>query len=89
MLPDLLGPDAGRSTCGSPAPTARRPTAHLILVSNNPYELDHPTGAAPGRGLDAGVLGLVTVMITDAAQASPVPRPAGRWARRRGSAAGG
>jgi diacylglycerol kinase family enzyme len=46
-------------------------TAHLILVSNNPYQLV-PTGGGLGtrERLDGGLLGIVAVTITDAGAAS-------------------
>jgi diacylglycerol kinase family enzyme len=72
MLPDLLGPDARPlDLCFTGPDGAEYQTAHLILVSNNPYQLV-PTGGGLGtrERIDRGVLGLVTVTITDAAQAS-------------------
>jgi diacylglycerol kinase family enzyme len=72
VLPDLLGPDARPlDLCFTGPDGAEHHTAHLILVSNNPYHLV-PTGGGLGtrKRLDGGVLGLVTVTITDAAQAS-------------------
>jgi diacylglycerol kinase family enzyme len=71
MLPDLLGPDAVPLDLGFTGPDGtERHTAHLILVSNNPYQLV-PFGAGVGtrERLDRGVLGLVTVAIADAAEA--------------------
>ena len=72
VLPGLLGPDARPlDLCFTGPDGAEHHTAHLILVSNNPYQLV-PTGGGVGtrERIDGGVLGLVTVMITDAAQAS-------------------
>jgi len=72
VLPDLLGPDAPPlDLCFTGSDGAEHHTAHLILVSNNPYQLV-PTGGGLGtrERIDGGVLGLVTVTITDAAQAS-------------------
>ena len=72
VLPDLLGPDARPlDLCFTRPDGAEHHTAHLILVSNNPYQLV-PTGGGLGtrERIDRGVLGLVTVTITDAAQAS-------------------
>ncbi|HEX3388252.1 MAG TPA: diacylglycerol kinase family protein [Streptosporangiaceae bacterium] len=72
VLPDLLGPAARPlDLCFTGPDGVERRTAHLILVSNNPYQLV-PTGGGVGtrERIDGGVLGLVTVMITDAAQAS-------------------
>jgi diacylglycerol kinase family enzyme len=72
MLPDLLGPGAQPlDLCFTGPDGAEQHTAHLILVSNNPYQLV-PTGGGVGtrERIDRGVLGLVAVTITDAAQAS-------------------
>lgn len=72
LLPDLLGPAARPLDLSFTGPDGvERHTAHLILVSNNPYQLV-PTGGGLGtrERIDRGVLGLVTVTITDAAQAS-------------------
>ena len=71
VLPGLLGPDARPlDLCFSGPDGAEHRTAHLILVSNNPYQLV-PTGGGVGtrERISGGVLGVVTVMITDAAQA--------------------
>jgi diacylglycerol kinase family enzyme len=72
MLPDLLGPDARPlDLCFTGPDGAEEHTAHLILVSNNPYQLVPADGGVGTRErMDRGVLGLVTVTITDAAQAS-------------------
>jgi diacylglycerol kinase family enzyme len=70
MLPDMLGPDARPfdlrylGSDGSPFSTA-----HLILVSNNPYQLDHLGGIGTRARLDQGTLGIVTLHIADAADA--------------------
>jgi diacylglycerol kinase family enzyme len=70
MLPDLLGPDATpfdlryRGPDGTPYTTA-----HLILVSNNPYQLDHLGGIGTREQLDQGALGIVALRIAGAAQA--------------------
>ena len=72
MLPDLLGPQAEPlDLCFSGPDGAERRTAHLVLISNNPYQLV-PAGGGLGtrERIDRGVLGVVTVTVTDAAQAS-------------------
>ena len=38
-------------------------------MSNDPYQLDHPGGRGTRARIDQGVLGIVTVMIADAADA--------------------
>ena len=72
MLPDLLGPEAQPlDLCFTGPDGAEQHTAHLVLISNNPYQLV-PTGGGLGtrERIDRGVLGVVTVTVTDAAQAS-------------------
>ncbi|MDA8321562.1 MAG: diacylglycerol kinase family protein [Actinomycetota bacterium] len=70
LLPDLIGPAAVPPDLrfAGPGGTAFR-TAHLILVSNNPYQLAHPGGRGTRQHLDTGRLGVVTAQVTDAADA--------------------
>ena len=44
-------------------------TAHLILVSNNPYQLAHPGGRGTRERLDTGLLGIVAAQVSDAVDA--------------------
>lgn len=70
LLPDLLGPDATPLDLRFEGPTGGRfETAHLILVSNDPYQLAHPGGRGTREHLDKGLLGIVMVQVTDAADA--------------------
>jgi diacylglycerol kinase family enzyme len=70
ILPDLLGPDATQLDLSYTGPDgAAHHTAHLILVSNNPYQLQHLGGRGTRPRLNGGVLGIVAVMIADAADA--------------------
>ena len=70
MLPDLLGPDATQLDLRYAEPDGEaRQTAQLILVSNNRYQLDRLGGRGTRPQLDGGTLGIVAVMIADAAQA--------------------
>ena len=70
MLPDLLGPDAAPLDLRFTGPDGTGyPTAHLILVSNDPYQLDHIGGLGSRKRLDCGVLGIVAARISDAARA--------------------
>ena len=49
MLPDMIGPDAQPFDLRFVGPDGVEcPTAHLLLVSNDPYELATSAGAAPG-----------------------------------------
>jgi diacylglycerol kinase family enzyme len=69
MLPDLLGPDAKPLDLRFTGPDGTvYPTAHLILVSNDPYQLDHLGGRGTREQIDQGTLGLVTARIS-----GPVP----------------
>jgi diacylglycerol kinase family enzyme len=70
MLPDLIGPDARPLDLRYTGPEGNRfTTAHLILISNNPYQLAHPGGRGTRERLDLGVLGVVSVQVSDAAEA--------------------
>lgn len=70
MLPGLIGPDATPLDLQFTGPDGTHyPTAQLILVSNDPYQLDHIGGRGTRARLDGGVLGLVTARITGPVQA--------------------
>jgi diacylglycerol kinase family enzyme len=64
MLPDLLGSGAGPIDLEF---TARDGTscndATLVLVSNNPYELTHLSGAGTRERIDTGMLGIVAARV--------------------------
>ena len=64
MLPDLLGPDAEPFDLRYTGPDGQDyPTAHLLLVSNNPYELVHIGGFGTREHMDLGTLGVVAARI--------------------------
>jgi diacylglycerol kinase family enzyme len=70
MLPDLIGPDAEPLDLRFAGPAGDSfTTAHLILVSNDPYQLAHPGGRGTRMRLDLGLLGIVAVQVADAAEA--------------------
>jgi diacylglycerol kinase family enzyme len=70
ILPDLLGPDATPLDLQFTGPDGTAyPTAHLILVSNDPYELDHIDGRGTRARLDTGELGVVAARIAGPGQA--------------------
>ena len=70
MLPDMLGPDAEPFDLRFTGPDGEQlPTAHMILVSNDPYELHHLDGRGTRPRLDAGTLGIVAARIAGAAEA--------------------
>lgn len=71
LLPELLGPDAPGMDLRFVGPDGEpRATADVILVSNNPYELDRPAGRGTRETLDRGLLGIATVAIDDARAAA-------------------
>ena len=64
MLPDLLGPDAEAIDLEFTAPDGTRcADAPLVLVSNNPYELTHLSGAGTRERIDTGMLGIVAARV--------------------------
>jgi diacylglycerol kinase family enzyme len=69
LLPDLLGPDARPLDLRYRGPDAEHPTAHLILVSNDPYQLDYLGGLGTRERLDLGVLGIAAARIDGPGQA--------------------
>jgi diacylglycerol kinase family enzyme len=70
ILPDLLGPDATQLDLRYTGPDGQaHPTAQLILVSNDPYQLDYPGGRGTRARIDRGVLGIVAVQIANADEA--------------------
>jgi diacylglycerol kinase family enzyme len=73
MLPDLIGPDATPLDLQFTGPDGTEyPTAHIILVSNDPYQLDHIGGRGTRTRLDTGTLGVVATRIAGPAQAHQV-----------------
>jgi diacylglycerol kinase family enzyme len=71
MLPDLLGPNATPFDLRFTGPDGRaQQSAQLVLVSNNPYELDRLSGGGTRPRLDTARLGIVAITIADAAQAA-------------------
>jgi len=70
MLPSLIGPDATPLDLRFTGPDGTEyPTANLILVSNDPYQLDHIGGRGTRARLDAGTLGVVAARIDGPRQA--------------------
>jgi diacylglycerol kinase family enzyme len=67
MLPDLLGPDAETIDLEFIAPDGTDcDDAPLVLVSNNPYELTHLSGAGTRERIDTGLLGIVAARVRGA-----------------------
>jgi diacylglycerol kinase family enzyme len=70
MLPDLIGPDAPPLDLRYAGPDGEEhTTAHVILVSNDPYRLDDLGGRGTRERMDLGVLGIVTAHLAGAADA--------------------
>ncbi|MFG3506820.1 diacylglycerol/lipid kinase family protein [Streptomyces sp. NPDC047821] len=69
LLPDLLTRQSGpRLTARAGGTTLSDPQA--VLVSNNPYRRDDPTGLGRRERLDSGVLGVLGVRVDSAAEAA-------------------
>jgi diacylglycerol kinase family enzyme len=71
MLPDLLGPDAEPIDLEFTAPDGTSvDDAPLVLVSNNPYQLTHLSGAGTRERIDTGTLGIVAARVRSPADVS-------------------
>ncbi len=71
MLPDLLGSDAEPINLEFTTPDETVcDDAPLVLVSNNPYELTHLSGAGTRRQIDTGMLGVVAARVRSAEDVS-------------------
>ena len=84
LLPELLGPNAAPFDLRFVGPDGtEHQSAHLILVSNNRYELSHPEGFGSRRRLDAGTLGIVAARLEAPGEAarSAQPNASGRTRR--------
>ena len=67
MLPELLGPDAEAIDLEFTTPDGTDyDDAPLVLVSNNPYELTHLSGAGTRERIDTGLLGIVAARVRGA-----------------------
>jgi diacylglycerol kinase family enzyme len=70
MLPDMLGSGAEPFDLRFAGPDGEQlESAHVILVSNDPYQLDHLDGRGTRARLDAGTLGIVAARIANAHEA--------------------
>ena len=73
MLPDLLGPDAEPLDLRYVGPDGeQQDSAHMLLVSNDPYQLDGGSGRGTRVRLDAGTLGVVSLRVKSAAEAQQI-----------------
>ena len=87
MLPDLLGPEAESFDLRFDGPDGvAYQTAHVILVSNNPYQLTQIGGRATRARMDTGLLGIVIMRIDDPSYVAEMValETAGQIARFRG-----
>jgi len=67
MLPDLIGPDPEQLDLRFTEPDGtNHPSAPIILVSNNRYELHTIGGLGTRERLDEGVLGVVAIQVEGA-----------------------
>ncbi len=67
MLPDLLGSEAEPLDLELTLPDGTNcDDAPLVLVSNNPYELTHLSGAGTRKRIDTGMLGVVVARVRGA-----------------------
>jgi diacylglycerol kinase family enzyme len=67
MLPQMIGPDAKPFDLRFTGPDAtEHRSAHLVLVSNNPYKLQSLAGVGTRERLDLGVLGILAARIANA-----------------------
>jgi diacylglycerol kinase family enzyme len=71
LLPAMLGPGATAFDLRFTSPDGtEHQSSHLILVSNNRYELSHPEGFGSRRRLDAGTLGIVAARLQSPGEAA-------------------
>ena len=75
VLPGMLGPHAAPFDLRFTGPdgTAHE-SVHLIMVSNNRYELGHPEGFGSRRRIDAGTLGIVAARLQSPSEAARFAR---------------
>jgi diacylglycerol kinase family enzyme len=66
MLPDLIGDNADRLDLRYADPDAEHKSAEVILVSNDPYQLNELGGRGTRERIDLGVLGVVAISVQGA-----------------------
>jgi diacylglycerol kinase family enzyme len=67
MLPTIIGPDATPMDLRFALPSGEQSlTSQLILISNNPYNLHDLRGGGTRPRMDAGVLGIMSLMVRSA-----------------------
>jgi len=84
LLPGMLGPDAVPFDLRFAGPDGTdHPSAHLILVANNPYELGRAEGFGSRRRIDAGTLGVVAARFQPPSELTQVAQLQAAGSRRR------
>jgi diacylglycerol kinase family enzyme len=67
VLPDMLGPEATPFDLRFAGPNGERhDSSHMILVSNDPYQLVKSEGRGTRERMDLGVLGVVSIVVSSA-----------------------
>jgi diacylglycerol kinase family enzyme len=86
LLPAMLGPDAAPFDLRFTGPDGtEHPSAHLVLVSNDRYELGRAEGFGSRRRMDTGALGIVAARFQSSHDAAAfAQRSAGRNRRPQG-----
>jgi diacylglycerol kinase family enzyme len=83
LLPAMLGPDATPFDLRFTGPDGtQHPTAHLLLVGNDRYELGRAEGFGSRRRLDAGTLGIVAARFGSPQDAVRLAQGQGNGSRR-------
>jgi diacylglycerol kinase family enzyme len=84
MLPAMLGPQAAPFDLRFTGPDGtEHPSAHLILVSNDRYELGRAEGFGSRRRMDTGTLGIVAARFQSSHDAAAFARQRGEGRNRR------
>jgi diacylglycerol kinase family enzyme len=84
MLPAMLGPDAAPFDLRFTGPDGtEHPSAHLIMVSNDRYQLGQAEGFGSRRRMDTGTLGIVAARFQSSREAAAFARQRGSGRNRR------
>jgi diacylglycerol kinase family enzyme len=84
LLPAMLGPDATPFDLSFTGPDGtEHPSAHLILISNDKYELGRAEGFGSRRRMDTGTLGIVAARFQSSRDAAAFARQRGEGRNRR------
>jgi diacylglycerol kinase family enzyme len=84
MLPAMLGPDAAPFDLRFTGPDGtEHPSAHLVMVSNDRYQLGQAEGFGSRRRMDTGTLGIVAARFQSSREAAAFARQRGSGRNRR------